>query len=183
MASHYPAGLKAAFGVETMNTVEGYVSAEMFSLIVPLAIAYLAIRSITSASVGAEETGRLDTILALPIRRSVLVAAAFLISAIVALLVLAIIGGLTFAAGRAAGTAISAARVAAGVVGVWPLAVFSAGAAALAAGLRPGSRVVTSTMLTLLIAMYALDLAGRLRPRVGGPALGLRVSLLRRSDA
>ena len=42
VAKSYPAGLKEAFGVRAMNTVEGYVHAELFSLIVPLALGYYA---------------------------------------------------------------------------------------------------------------------------------------------
>ena len=49
-----------------MNTVEGYIHAELFSLIVPLAIAYYAMRAVATPIVGAEERGHLDTILALP---------------------------------------------------------------------------------------------------------------------
>ena len=44
IAKNYPAGLKEAFGVQAMDTVEGYIHAEMFSLIVPLAMSYFAIR-------------------------------------------------------------------------------------------------------------------------------------------
>ena len=66
LVEHYPAGLKQAFDVGAMTTVEGYVHAEMFSLIVPLAIAVFAIRSVTGPTVGAEERGELDTTLALP---------------------------------------------------------------------------------------------------------------------
>ena len=75
IAKNYPAGLKEAFGVQAMNTVEGYIHAEMFSLIVPLAMGYFAIRAVAGAIVGAEERGYLDTILALPVSRTVLIAA------------------------------------------------------------------------------------------------------------
>ena len=40
----YPAGLKEAFDIRDLDSVEAYVDAEMFSLIVPLAIAFLAVR-------------------------------------------------------------------------------------------------------------------------------------------
>ena len=50
IAKNYPSGLKEAFGVQAMNTVEGYIHAEMFSLIVPLAMGYFAIRAVTGAN-------------------------------------------------------------------------------------------------------------------------------------
>ena len=80
IAKNYPEGLKEAFGVQAMNTVEGYIHAEMFSLIVPLALGYFAIRAI-AATVGAEERGHLDTILALPISRTVLLTGSYLVTA------------------------------------------------------------------------------------------------------
>ncbi len=40
----YPDSLKEAFNISELNSVEAYVDAEMLSLIVPLAIAFLAVR-------------------------------------------------------------------------------------------------------------------------------------------
>jgi len=44
----YPATLKEAFGISELSTVEQYLHAEMLSLIVPLAVGYLAVRSLAS---------------------------------------------------------------------------------------------------------------------------------------
>ena len=82
IAKNYPSGLKEAFGVQAMNTVEGYIHAEMFSLIVPLAMGYFAIRAVAGPTVGAEERGYLDTILALPVSRTVLIAGNYLVAAV-----------------------------------------------------------------------------------------------------
>ena len=162
ISKNYPAGLKEAFGVQAMNTVEGYVHAEMFSLIVPLAIGYFAIRAVAGPIVGAEERGDLDTILTLPLSRSVLVVGSFIVAAVVSVTILAITGAMTFIAGRIAGTHISLGLVIAGSMGVWPLALFFAGVSALASGALHGSRTVTGIALAVLVAMYAIDLAGRL---------------------
>ncbi len=162
VAKNYPAGLKQAFGVEAMNTVEGYVHAEMFSLIVPLAIGYFAIRAVAGAIVGAEERGDLDTILALPLSRGVLLIGSYLVAAIASVVILGLTGVLTFIAGRIAGTHISLGLVIAGSMGVWSLALFFAGVAALASAVLHGSKTVTGIALAVLVAMYALDVAGRL---------------------
>jgi beta-exotoxin I transport system permease protein len=158
----YPAGLKQAFGIEDLNTVEAYVHAEMFSLIVPLAIAYLAVRVVAQAVVAAEERGYLDTILALPLSRRVLLAGAYLVCGLVSAAILVITGALTFAVGRAAGTGISLGLMTAGALGVWPLAMFFGGVAALAAGAFHRSGAVTGIAMGTAVGMYALDLAGRL---------------------
>jgi ABC-2 type transport system permease protein len=162
IAKNYPTGLKEAFGVQAMNTVEGYLHAEMFSLIVPLAIGYFAIHAIASSTAGAEERGRLDTILSLPISRGVLIAGSYLVLAMACAMIMALTGVMTFIAGRIAGTHISAGLVAAGVMGVWPVALFFGGVAALAAGRLHSSRTVTGIGLGVLVGMYALDVAGRM---------------------
>jgi len=162
VSKNYPAGLKEAFGVQAMNTVEGYVHAEMFSLIVPLAIGYFAIRAVAGAIVGAEERGHLDTILTLPLSRGVLVLGVYVVAALVSFAILGLTGALTFIAGRIAGTHISLGLVIAGAIGVWPLALFFAGVAALASGVLHDSKTVAGIALATLVAMYAIDLAGRL---------------------
>ncbi|HET8980171.1 MAG TPA: ABC transporter permease subunit [Solirubrobacteraceae bacterium] len=162
VAKSYPAGLKQAFGVTSMDTVEGYIHAELFSLIVPLALGFFAIRAVTGATVAAEEAGHLDTILALPISRRVIIVAAWVVAAVSAAAVMIVMGVLTFIAGRIAGTHISAGLVAAGVTGVWALALLFAGVAAAAAGALHSSRLVSGLSLGVLIGMYALDLVGRL---------------------
>ena len=162
IAKNYPAGLKEAFGVQAMNTVEGYIHAEMFSLIVPLAMAYFAIRVVTGATVGAEERGYLDTVLALPVSRTVLIAGSYVVAGVACAAIMAVTGAMTFIVGRVAGTGISLGLVAAGVMGVWPLAMFFGGVAALASGVLHSTRAVTGLSVGVLVAMYALDVAGRL---------------------
>lgn len=164
VAKNYPSGLKEAFGVQELNTVEGYIHAEMFSLIVPLALGFFAIRVVAGATVGAEEQGRLDTILALPISRRVLIVGAYAVAAAASAAIMAVTGAMTYIAGRIAGTNISLGLVAAGVIGVWPLALFFAGVAAVASGFLHRSRTVIGIALAVLVGMYALDLAGRLAP-------------------
>jgi ABC-2 type transport system permease protein len=162
MLKNYPAALKQAFDVGAMNTVEGYIQTEMFSLIVPLAIGYFAIRTVAGAIVGAEERGRLDTILALPVSRTVLMVGFYLVAALICAAIMVLTGVITFIAGRIAGTHISLGLVMAGVMGVWPLALLFAGVAALASGALHSSRAVNGIALGTLVSMYALDLAGRL---------------------
>ena len=162
MVKNYPAAFKKAFDVGAMNTVEGYVHAEMFSLIVPLAIAFFAIRAVSAPTVGAEERGQLDTTLSLPISRTVLIVGSYLVAALTSLAVLALIGLMTFLGGWIAGTHISGGLVAAGVIGVWPLALLFGGISALACGALHNSRTVSGIALAALIGMYAIDLAGRL---------------------
>ena len=63
---------------------------------------YSAIRALAAPIVGAEQSGHLDTILALPISRRVLLVGSYPVAALVALAIMAVGGLLTFIAGRLA---------------------------------------------------------------------------------
>jgi ABC-2 type transport system permease protein len=158
----YPEGLKQAFGIEQLDTVEAYLDAEMFSLIVPLTIAFFAVRSISREISVAEERGYLDTTLAAPLSRRVLVGGSFAVTAVASAGVLAAVFALTLIAGVAAGTDLSLGKLAAGVANVWPLAVFSSGLAVLASGFLHRSAPVTAIATGTVVGMYVVDLAGRL---------------------
>lgn len=158
----YPAGLKKAFNIADLNSVEAYVDAEMLSLIVPLAIAFLAVRIAARAIVGAEERGYLDTLLAAPLPRWTLVAGAFIVSAIVVAEVLAVITALTWVAGWIAGADPSLAVLGRGFANVWPLAMLFGGLALFAAGVLHRAATVTAVAVGTLAAMYVIDLVGKL---------------------
>ena len=53
----YPPALKEAFGIGELANVEQYLHAEMLSLIVPLALGYLAVRAISSMVQGRRRQG------------------------------------------------------------------------------------------------------------------------------
>ncbi len=158
----YPAGLKEAFGITDLGTVEAFLNAEIFSLFLPLAAAYFAIRCIAAAISGAEEHGVLDTLLATPVSRSMLVGGAFATTAIVVAAVLLVAGGLTAAAAAVVGEGLAIDHLVAALAGVWALALFFAGCATLAAGLVHRTAAVLGTGGALLAAMYLLDVLGKL---------------------
>lgn len=166
--SNYPTALKEAFGIGELTTVEQYLHAEMLSLIVPLAAAYLAVRSIASALSGAAESGRLDVLLSAPVSRRALVAAGFSATAIelgavlAAALVMTLLGSLVTGAGLSFGLAV------AGFANVWPLALLSAALGIVVTGFSLRTNVVTGSVAGMVVAMYVVDLLGRLDPSLDG---------------
>ena len=164
----YPQGLKEAFGIGELTSVEQYLHAEMLSLIVPLALGYLAVRAIASGLTGAAESGRLDVLLSAPVSRARLVAAGFLATAAELAAVLLVTGLLTGIGSLLAGSGLDAAAAARGFANVWPLALVFAGFGAIAAGFSLRTSVVTGSVAGLLVAMYVLDLVGRLDPSLSG---------------
>lgn len=158
----YPTGLKEAFGIGQLTNVEQYLQAEMLSLIVPLALGYLAVRAVASGLAGAAETGRLDVLLSAPVPRWRIVAAGFLASAVELAGVLLLTGLLTGLGSLLAGAGLGAGAAAAGFANVWPLALLFAGLGVVVCGFSLRTSIVTGSVAGVLVAMYVLDLVGRL---------------------
>jgi len=164
----YPQGLKEAFGIGQLTNVEQYLQAEMLSLIVPLALGYLAVRAIASGLSGAAETGRLDVLLSAPVSRRRLVLAGFLATAVELAAVLLVTGALTGLGSILAGAGLDASDAAAGFANVWPLALLFAGFGVVATGFSLRTSVVTGSVAGVLVAMYVVDLVGKLDPDLDG---------------
>jgi ABC-2 type transport system permease protein len=161
---NYPAALKEAFGVGELTSVEQYLHAEMLSLIVPLAVGYLAARSVASGLSGAAESGRLDVLLSAPVSRSRLVAAGFAATAIELATVLAVAVALTMIGSLLSSAGLSFGLALAGFASVWPLALLFAGLGIVITGWSLRTSVVTGSVAGVLVGMYVVDLIGRLDP-------------------
>jgi ABC-2 type transport system permease protein len=160
----YPPALKEAFGIGELSTVAQYLDAEMLSLIVPLAIGYLAVRSVASGLSGAAESGRLDVLLSAPLSRRRLVAAGFAATAIELAAVLAVSLGLTLLGSLLSGAGLPFGPALAGFANVWPLALLFAGLGIVVTGASLRTSVVTGSVAGVLVTMYVIDLVGRLDP-------------------
>jgi ABC-2 type transport system permease protein len=164
----YPSGLKEAFGIGELTSVEQYLHAEMLSLIVPLALGYLAVRAVASGLSGAAESGRLDVLLSAPVSRSRVAAASFTATAIELAIVLVLTVLLTGLGSLLAGAHLSFSAALAGYTNVWPLALLFAGLGVVATGFSQRTSVVTGSVAGVLVTMYVIDLVGRLDPDLSG---------------
>jgi ABC-2 type transport system permease protein len=162
VVSEYPEGLKEAFGIGELSTVEQYLHAEMLSLIVPLALGYLAVRAVASGLAGAAESGRLDVLLSAPVSRRRICAAGFIATAIELAAVLAVGWALTMLGSVIAGSGLAAGPAAAGYANVWPLALLFAGLGIVVSGWSLRTSIVTGSVAGVLVSMYVIDLVGRL---------------------
>lgn len=158
----YPAELKEAFNIGELATVEQYLEAEMLSLIVPLAVGYLAARSVAAGLSGAAESGRLDVLLSAPISRRRLVGASFAATTVELASVLAVSLLLTMLGSRLSGAGLAFGPALAGFANVWPLALLFAGLSIVVTGFSLRTSVVTGSVAGVLVAMYVVDLIGRL---------------------
>ncbi len=164
----YPPALTEAFGVSELASVEQYLQAEMLSLIVPLALGYLAVRAVASGLSGAAESGRLDVLLSAPVSRRSLVAASFAATAVELALVLAVTVAFTGVGSAVSGAGLSFDSAVAGFANVWPLALLFAGFGVVATGWSLRTSVVTGSVAGVLVSMYVIDLIGRLDSDLSG---------------
>ncbi len=165
---NYPPSLKEAFGIGELSNVEQYLHAEMLSLIVPLALGYLAVRAVASGLSGAAESGRLDVLLSAPVSRRRIAAGSFVATAIELAIVLAITVLLTGLGNLASGADLAFGSALAGFANVWPLALVFAGLGVVAIGWSLRTSVVTGSVAGVLVTMYVIDLIGRLDPDLSG---------------
>jgi ABC-2 type transport system permease protein len=165
---NYPPALKEAFGIGELTNVEQYLHAEMLSLIVPLALGYLAVRAVASGLSGAAESGRLDVLLSAPVSRSRLAAASFAATAIELAIVLVLTVILTGLGSLVSGADLSLSSALAGYAHVWPLALVFAGLGVIATGFSLRTSVVTGAVAGVLVTMYVIDLIGNLDPGLSG---------------
>jgi ABC-2 type transport system permease protein len=165
---NYPAALREAFGIGELTSVEQYLHAEMLSLIVPLALGYLAVRAAASGLSGAAESGRLDVLLSAPVSRSRIAAASFAATAVELAIVLVLTVAITALGSLVSGAHLSLSSAIAGYANVWPLALVFAGLGVVASGYSLRTSVVTGAVAGVLVTMYVIDLIGRLDPSVSG---------------
>jgi len=148
--------------------VEQYLHAEMLSLIVPLALGYLAVRAVASGLSGAAESGRLDVLLSAPVSRSRLAAASFAATAVELAIVLVLTVLFTGLGSLVSGADLPFGAALAGYANAWPLALVFAGLGIFATGFSLRTSVVTGAVAGVLVSMYVIDLIGRLDPDLSG---------------
>jgi beta-exotoxin I transport system permease protein len=158
----YPAALKEAFGISELSTVQQFLAAELLGLIVPLALGYLAVRSIAAGLSGAAESGRLDVLLSAPVSRRRLVASGFAATAVELAAVLLVSLALAMAGSLISDVGLPFGAALAGFANVWPLALLFAGIGIVVTGWSLRTSVVTGSVAGLLVAMYVADLIGKL---------------------
>ena len=160
----YPDALKSAFGVSdaSFQTIQGYMHAEMFSMVAPLAVCFFVIRALSDAICGSEHRGALDVLLSAPLARRELVAGLVAGTTVVLAGILAVLGIVMWVAGLVFGVDLPAGDAAAGVLGMLPLAFFFGGVTVVLAGVLHRSATVVGIAAGTLLVMYLLEVLGSL---------------------
>jgi ABC-2 type transport system permease protein len=144
LIERYPDVLKSLFGITEGGDIRsgaGYLDIELFSLMLPLLVLVLAIGAGARAIAGEEDAGRLELVLAYPLRRRAAVFAEGAAVAVAVALVCAAAGAALVVLDPVVGLELSPRRLAAAIAGVAVLGVFH-GWLALAVGAAFPSRAL-----------------------------------------
>ncbi|CAN5577870.1 ABC transporter permease subunit [soil metagenome] len=161
----YPEGMMEAVGIEGMAslaTIEGFLNAEIFGLVLPLAIPFFAILAAAGAIAGAEENGTIDVLMSNPLPRWQLVAAYFVSTAVSLAGILALFGVILWGSALFIDAELPLGTAAEGVFGAWPLALFFGGLAMLASAVFHRKMLAVGVAGGVLFAMYFLDVVSGL---------------------
>lgn len=160
----YPSALKEAFGISdaSFSTASGYMAAELFSMIAPLAAAGFMVHAIVTGISSAERRGSLDVMLSAPVRRRHLVAGQLAGAAAALLGIALVLAACSQLAALIFGVSLPVSDTLAGALNLWPLGLFAGGVTALLTGIlrRPGA--VAGAAAGVLVVMYLVEVLGKL---------------------
>lgn len=165
LADSFPPGMMEAAGIEditSIGTITGFLQAELFGLIVPLALPFFAIMAAANAIAGAEERGAMDVLMGNPMPRWQLVVAYFVSTAFSLVGILAIFGLFLWGSALFIDADLKLGTTAEGVFGAWPLALFFGGLAMLLSAIFHRRMLAVGISGAVLAAMYFLDIVSGL---------------------
>jgi len=91
-----PANMRAAFNITDFTQLAGFLSSQLFGVILPLVLPFYGIVMLSNVVAGAEERGRLDILLGNPIPRAHLVIGTFIVATSYLLGMVVVFGGVVW---------------------------------------------------------------------------------------
>lgn len=164
LVQNYPEALLAFFGIDKagLGTAAGYLQAELFSFMVPLAFIAYMIAGASAAIAGEQEAGTLELLLAQPVSRRRVASEKFLGLCVSLAVIAAGFGIVVVVFTHVFDLDIAASNVAAATLSAYLLAVLF-GAAALLGGCLTGHRALAAGLTAVAAAAaYLLTSIGAL---------------------
>ncbi len=157
LLDQYPEALRAMLSLRDMTTGPGYVQAELFSFMAPIALIIFAVLNASDATCGEEERRTIDLLMANPVRRRQVVVEKFAALVVGLVVVNAALLSTLAIGGAAVGLGIPLSRLVA-VTTLSTLLAVSLGAIALAIGAATGRRgLARGVTVAFAFASYLLS--------------------------
>lgn len=159
--SQYPESMREAFNLQSMSTIEPYLSSQVFNFL-PLVLMFIPITIFAGAIAGAEERGSLDLLFGNPLPRPVYVVAYWLATAILMLAMLLVLGVVSWLVAVAIDVDLGFGASMAAALNVFPITMAAGGLAlALSAAARQKA-VAVGVPAALMFLMYLTDIIGKI---------------------
>ena len=159
--STYPESLREAFNIESFDTVQPFLSVEVYSLM-PLVLVFFPMTIFAAAIAGAEERGSLDVLLGNPLPRRNLVLANAIAVALWLAIMMVVLGGVSWIVGTLVDADLPVGDAFAPAINLWPISMAFGGLALFGSALFRQRAVALGLPVLVLFAMYFIDLAGKL---------------------
>jgi ABC-2 type transport system permease protein len=159
--SQYPESMREAFNLQSMSTIEPYLSSQVFNFL-PLVLMFVPITIFAGAIAGAEERGSLDILFGNPLPRPVYIVAYWLAVAAMMLAMLATSGVVSWLVAVAIDVDLSLAESLQASLNVFPITMAAGGLAlALSATVRQKA-IAVGVPAALMFLMYLADIVGKI---------------------
>jgi ABC-2 type transport system permease protein len=159
--SQYPEGMREAFNLTAMDTIEPYLSSQIFSFL-PLIVAFLPVTIFAGAIAGAEERGSLDILFGNPLPRAVFVIGTWLGVAILTLAMFTIVGLLSYATAVVTDVDLSLTDATLSQINVFPIVMVFGGIALLLSARVRQRGTAIGVPVGIMFLMYLADILGKI---------------------
>ena len=159
--SQYPEAMREAFNLESMSTIEPFLSSQLFNFL-PLVLMFVPITAFASAIVGAEERGSLDILFGNPLPRPIFVIATWLAVAILILLMLATLGLVSWLVAVVIDVDLSLGESMLASLNVFPITMTAGSLALLLSAIVRQRAIAIGIPVALMFLMYLADILGKI---------------------
>jgi ABC-2 type transport system permease protein len=161
-----PENLRSAFNITDFTQLAGFLSSQLFGVILPLVLPFYGIVMLSNVVAGAEERGRLDILLGNPIPRDHLVIGTFAVATTYLLAIVTVLGGVVWGVATALDLDLTLRQAMRATFVLWPTSLVF-GALALAVSTVTRQRAVAMGIPAAIVLLSYLALViGRLAPPV-----------------
>jgi ABC-2 type transport system permease protein len=161
-----PENLRSAFNITDFTQLAGFLSSQLFGVILPLVLPFYGIVMLSNVVAGAEERGRLDILLGNPIPRAHLVVGAFIVATTYLLAIVIVLGGVVWGVATVLDLDLTMRQAMRATFVLWPTSL-AFGTLALAVSTVARQRAVAMGIPAAVVLLSYLALViGRLAPPV-----------------